>query len=217
MGAAAPRLSRRYNHLAGIGINGETLPCDANVLTLSDETDARGMRKARIDFGYSTNENRLNVHATKVMRDLWEAAGATDIWVLERVAHTLGTCRMGHDGDTAVVDPHGRSFEIDNLWISDGSTFRVRSPRTRPDDHGAGAADGGAIPGGGAVARLLPLACARIVAIDERGASASPSPLRGRGGLCVSRVGRGERRFRKMRETVLQREDVERELSTKLT
>ncbi|GJE78266.1 GMC family oxidoreductase [Methylorubrum suomiense] len=113
----------RYNHLAGIGINGETLPCDANVLTLSDETDARGMRKARIDFGYSTNENRLNVHATKVMRDLWEAAGATDIWVLERVAHTLGTCRMGHDGDMAVVDPHGRSFEIDNLWISDGSTF----------------------------------------------------------------------------------------------
>ncbi len=113
----------RYNHLAGIGINGETLPCDANVLTLSDEVDARGMRKAQIDFGYSTNEERLNAHATKVMRDLWEAAGAKDIWVLERVAHTIGTCRMGHDGDTAVVDPFGRSFEIDNLWISDGSTF----------------------------------------------------------------------------------------------
>jgi choline dehydrogenase-like flavoprotein len=57
------------------------------------------------------------------MRDLWEAAGAKDIWVLERVAHTLGTCRMGRDGDMAVVDPHGRSFETDNLWISDGSTF----------------------------------------------------------------------------------------------
>lgn len=113
----------RYNHLAGIGINGETLPCDANVLTLSDETDARGMRKPRIDFGYSTNEQRLNAHATKVMRGLWEAAGAQDIWVLERVAHTLGTCRMGHHGNTAVVDPFGRSFEIDNLWISDGSTF----------------------------------------------------------------------------------------------
>lgn len=81
------------------------------------------MRKAQIDFGYSTNEERLNAHATKVMRDLWEAAGAEDIWVLERVAHTIGTCRMGHDGDTAVVDPFGRSFEIDNLWISDGSTF----------------------------------------------------------------------------------------------
>jgi choline dehydrogenase-like flavoprotein len=113
----------RYNHLAGIGINGETLPCDANVLTLSDEVDERGMRKPRIDFGYSSNEERLNAHATKVMRGLWEAAGAEDIWVMERVAHTLGTCRMGRDGDTAVVDPYGRSFEIDNLWISDGSTF----------------------------------------------------------------------------------------------
>lgn len=113
----------RYNHLAGIGINGETLPCDANVLTLSDETDANGLRKAHISFGYSTNENRLNAHATQVMRGLWEAAGAEDIWVLERVAHTLGTCRMGRDGSRAVVDPYGRSFDIDNLWICDGSTF----------------------------------------------------------------------------------------------
>ncbi len=113
----------RYNHFAGIGINGETLPSEANVLTLSDEVDARGMRKPRIDFGYDANADRLNAHATKVMRDLWEAAGAKDIWVLERVAHTLGTCRMGHDADKAVVDPYGRSFEIDNLWISDGSTF----------------------------------------------------------------------------------------------
>lgn len=113
----------RYNHLAGIGINGETLPCDANVLTLSDEVDAHGMRKAQIDFGYSTNEERLNAHATKVMRGIWEAAGAKDIWVMERVAHTIGTCRMGRDGDMAVVDPFGKSFDIDNLWISDGSTF----------------------------------------------------------------------------------------------
>ncbi|MGU3467024.1 GMC family oxidoreductase [Methylobacterium sp. C33D] len=113
----------RYNHLAGIGINGETLPCDTNVLTLADETDAHGMRKARISFGYGANENRLNAHATQIMRDLWEEAGADDIWVLERVAHTLGTCRMGSDGTSAVVDPHGRSFDIDNLWICDGSTF----------------------------------------------------------------------------------------------
>jgi len=113
----------RYNNLAGIGINGETLPCNANVLTLSEETDARGMRKPHISFGYGTNENRLNAHATQVMRGLWEQAGADDIWVLERVAHTLGTCRMGRDGSSAVVDPQGRSFDIDNLWICDGSTF----------------------------------------------------------------------------------------------
>lgn len=113
----------RYNHFAGIGINGETLPCDANVLTLSGEVDAFGVPKAQISFGYGTNEHRLNAHATRTMKAIWEAAGASDIWVLERVAHTLGTCRMGRDGDTAVVDPFGRSFEVPNLWISDGSTF----------------------------------------------------------------------------------------------
>ena len=81
------------------------------------------MPKARIDFGYGKNEKRLNAHATKLMRELWQAAGAEDVWVLERVAHTIGTCRMGRERETAVVDPFGRSFDIDNLWISDGSTF----------------------------------------------------------------------------------------------
>ncbi|RZK77342.1 MAG: GMC family oxidoreductase, partial [Methylobacterium sp.] len=120
--ALADQLAR-YNHMAGIGINGETLPCDANVLTLSDEIDALGMRKAAISFGYSRNEERLNAHATRFLNRVWEAAGATDLWTLERVAHTIGTCRMGRDGDTAVVDPVGRTFEVPNLWVCDGSTF----------------------------------------------------------------------------------------------
>lgn len=120
--ALADQLAR-YNHMAGIGINGETLPCDANVLTLADEVDALGMRKAAISFGYSENEQRLNAHAIRFLNRIWEAAGATDLWTLERVAHTIGTCRMGHEGDTAVVGPYGRSFEVPNLWICDGSTF----------------------------------------------------------------------------------------------
>lgn len=113
----------RYNHVAGLGINGETLPYAGNALTLSDETDALGLRKARVDFGYGENEKRLDAHATDVMTRLWQEAGASDIWALKRVAHTLGTCRMGRDGDEAVVDPYGRSFDIPNLWICDGSTF----------------------------------------------------------------------------------------------
>lgn len=122
-GSALTQQLAAYNHQAGIGINGETLPRDANVLVLDDETDALGVPKARIDFGHSTNEHRLNAHATKLMRDLWEAAGATDIWVLDRVAHTLGTARMGRDPAASVVDPFGQSHEIGNLWICDGSVF----------------------------------------------------------------------------------------------
>ena len=122
-GKALTDYLKQYNRVAGIGINGETLPCDANVLTLSDETDALGMRKAHISFGYGSNEDKLNVHATTLMRQIWEAAGASDIWVLERVAHTLGTCRMGRNPDSSVVDAYGRSHEVENLWICDGSVF----------------------------------------------------------------------------------------------
>ena len=46
-----------------------------------------------------------------------------DIWAFPRYAHTIGTCRMGHDASDAVVDADGRCFDIPNLYISDNSTF----------------------------------------------------------------------------------------------
>ncbi|MBB3173620.1 choline dehydrogenase-like flavoprotein [Endobacter medicaginis] len=122
-GAALVDLLSRYNHAAGIGINGETLPHDDNVLVLSDETDESGMARPLIRFSYHDNERALDAHATKVMRAIWQQAGASDIQVLPRVAHTIGTCRMGRSGDRNVVDPAGRSFDIDNLWICDNSVF----------------------------------------------------------------------------------------------
>ena len=57
------------------------------------------------------------------MTQILEAAGATSTRVLQRVAHTLGTCRMSDDPDDGVVDAVGRSYDIDNLWIVDNSTF----------------------------------------------------------------------------------------------
>ena len=112
-----------YNHMAGIGINGECLPHDDNRLTLSDETDSIGLRKARTDFSYHNNEHAIDRHARARLGAIWDAAGATDIFAADRSAHTIGTCRMGPDGTTAVVDPDGRSFDIDNLLVCDNSVF----------------------------------------------------------------------------------------------
>lgn len=114
---------QHYNHVAGINILGECLPSPANYLELADETDARGLPKPRIHFSVQDNERRLTAHADRVMRAIWDAAGARDVWAFQRNAHIIGTCRMGGDGDTAVVDAEGRSFEIPNLFISDNSTF----------------------------------------------------------------------------------------------
>ena len=113
----------RFNHVAGLGINGECLPQDGNFLELSDEVDETGMPKPRIQFSYGPNEKAIDRHATALMETMWTAAGASDIWTFQRAAHTIGTCRMGIDPAQSVVDPHGKSFDIENLWICDNSIF----------------------------------------------------------------------------------------------
>jgi hypothetical protein len=61
--------------MAGIGINGDCLPHPDNRLTLSDETDAFGQRKARIDFSYQANERAIDAHSRRTMTAIWDAAG----------------------------------------------------------------------------------------------------------------------------------------------
>ena len=113
----------RYHFVAGIGINGDCLPARANYLELSDEVDAHGLPKPRIHFAYGANEKAMSEHAASLMTQAWEAAGASDVWVLQRSAHTIGTTRMGLDRDNSVVDAFGRSHEVENLWICDNGVF----------------------------------------------------------------------------------------------
>ena len=113
----------RYNHVAGLGINGECLPQTGNFLELSEETDTLGVPKARIHFSAGPNETALTRHAELTMRALWNEAGAGDVWAVQRYAHTIGTCRMGGSATSAVVDGMGRSFDVSNLWICDNSVF----------------------------------------------------------------------------------------------
>ncbi len=55
------------------------------------------------------------------------AAGARHISRMplwrEAPGHILGTARMGNDPDSSVVDPFGRSHDVANLFIVDGSVM----------------------------------------------------------------------------------------------
>ena len=118
----------KYNYVAGIGINGDCLPCEGNRLELSSEVDETGMPKPVVHFSYGENERRMSDHAERFMTEAWKAAGASDVWTFQRSAHTIGTCRMGTDAGASVVDGNGRSHEIDNLWIADNSVFPSALP-----------------------------------------------------------------------------------------
>ncbi|RPD49488.1 GMC family oxidoreductase [Hymenobacter sediminis] len=122
-GQALRDYMRNYNHVAGINILGDCLPAASNFLELSVEKDVRGLPKPRIHFTEQENERRMAAHAEKLMRQLWEAAGARDIWAFERYCHTIGTARMGLSGDDAVVNSEGRAFDVPNLYICDNSVF----------------------------------------------------------------------------------------------
>jgi choline dehydrogenase-like flavoprotein len=65
-----------------------------------------------------------------------EAAGAAKVTPLPNVpstigAHLLGTCRMGDDPRTSVVDRFHRAHDVRNLFICDGSSL-VTSGRGQP-------------------------------------------------------------------------------------
>ena len=42
---------------------------------------------------------------------------------LEGVGHQNGTCRMGTDTATSVLDPHCKAHDLDNLYVVDASCF----------------------------------------------------------------------------------------------
>ena len=122
-GVALGEHMKGYNHVAGINILGECLPSAQNFVELSQEIDARGLPKPRVHFTAGENERRLTAHADKTMRAIWDCAGARDPWAFQRFAHIIGTCRMGHDAGSAVVDADGRCFDVPGLSICDNSVF----------------------------------------------------------------------------------------------
>jgi choline dehydrogenase-like flavoprotein len=68
--------------------------------------------------------------------EIMQAAGAQQVWraeVQENEAGVclLGTCRMGNDPATSVIDKYHRAHDVPNLFLCDGSSF-VTSGRGQP-------------------------------------------------------------------------------------
>jgi choline dehydrogenase-like flavoprotein len=110
------------------GIFGEDLPDVDNRVTIDATlTDSSGIPAPKITYTVSENSRRLlDFHIARAVESL-QTAGAYDTAVesLMRYSgwHLLGTARMGNDPQTSVVDQYGRTHDIPNLYIVDGSVF----------------------------------------------------------------------------------------------
>ncbi len=127
-GSAFPAAMKEVaHHTLMWGIVAEDLPEEHNRVTLDpDQTDSDGLPAAKITYTLSDNTRKLtDFHCARAMESL-DAAGAKRSFVFSRnvpAGHLLGTARMGEDPETSVVDQWGRSHDVPNLYIVDGSVF----------------------------------------------------------------------------------------------
>jgi choline dehydrogenase-like flavoprotein len=110
----------------------EDLPDEANTVTLSpDVVDGSGIAAPKITYRVSEDSSRNLEWMVDRMREAHEAGGAIDTkrvdWIPEVGWHMLGTARCGDDPGTSVVDGFGRSHDVPNLFILDGSVFVTSS------------------------------------------------------------------------------------------
>jgi choline dehydrogenase-like flavoprotein len=110
-----------YNHWATFGLLGEILPWADNRVTLSDDTDQFGLRVAHISFNLHDNDKKLIKGAKEKTMEVMRAAGAVEVTQEARYAHLVGAARMGSDPAKSVVDRFGRTHDIANLFVCDGS------------------------------------------------------------------------------------------------
>jgi choline dehydrogenase-like flavoprotein len=74
-----------------------------------------------VSFNLHDNDTKLIDAAKNKTMQVMQAAGATEVVQEARYAHLVGAARMGHDPRTSVVDKFGRTHDIANLFICDGS------------------------------------------------------------------------------------------------
>lgn len=120
----------RFGSALSVGAIGEFLPNDGTFVDLDPlQKDRLGLPLPRLHSSLGAeNIKRLRFMAEK-SRALLKAAGAREL--AEEISaydnfaatHVFGTCRMGSDARTSVVDAQCRSHDHDNLYIVDASVF----------------------------------------------------------------------------------------------
>jgi choline dehydrogenase-like flavoprotein len=114
-----------------------SLPLETNSVSLDPTVkDAWGIPAIRVTYKDHPDDLATARFLQDRSHEIMEAAGAQKIWrdsVQESTdaAHLLGTCRMGDDPKTSVVDKYHRTHDVANLFLCDGSSF-VTSGRGQP-------------------------------------------------------------------------------------
>lgn len=114
-----------FSHTAAWWAHAEGLPDPRNTITLDpDLRDARGLHVAKVSYTWGDNDLRLAAAAREKAAEMMAASGAKKIRIgLNYGAHAMGSCRMGADAGTSVVNEFCQTHDVKNLFICDTSVF----------------------------------------------------------------------------------------------
>ena len=132
-------LAEYYTRTLHFATHSTSLPVESNSITLDPQLkDAWGLPAMRVTYRDHADDLRTGQFLVDRAMEILEAAGARRRWAVpvepQRFSvHLLGTCRMGNDPRTSVVDRFHRTHDVRNLFICDGSSL-VTSTRGQPTE-----------------------------------------------------------------------------------
>ena len=125
---------KHFGHSIGLFAIGDDLPNPDNRVFLDESrTDEDGVPVIRMHYEPGENDRRMMNYMLDRLEDVGRAAGAFEIALQDyRDAngvyrtpawHMIGTCRMGADPETSVVNGWHQSWDVPNMFIMDGSVL----------------------------------------------------------------------------------------------
>ena len=115
---------------------GSMAPNAENRVELTGRRTRLGSPIPRIVCAHSPADRALIAQMTETSEELFRAFGTAKVGVNNRyppghAIHQVGTCRMGADRRTSMLDGLCRSHEVPGLWVVDGGAF-VTLPEKNP-------------------------------------------------------------------------------------
>jgi choline dehydrogenase-like flavoprotein len=130
-------LRQNFARTMEIYCHGTSLPMENNSFSLDpDLKDAWGLPALCMTYKDHPDDLKLCNWMNLRAGELLDASGAKRRWTFpvdeqQFAVHLLGTCRMGNDPKTSVINKDHRTHDVKNLFLCDGSSL-VTSGRGQP-------------------------------------------------------------------------------------
>jgi choline dehydrogenase-like flavoprotein len=130
-------LAHNFTRTMEVFCHGTSLPLENNSFSLDPELkDAWDLPALCLTYKDHPDDLKLSNWLIDRAHEIFEAAGAQKHWgypatEAQFAVHLLGTCRMGNDPKTSIINPDHRTHDVKNLFLCDGSSL-VTSGRGQP-------------------------------------------------------------------------------------